>query len=1204
MVSEMIQIDKIDGISLSTKEVTLTKKFEELSKQLKTDVDELVQPTIFQSGGNIYLYDINKTYNIIKIIYNKWAQKMNISFDYYHQINFNSIEFNKTDNASIETRLSDISKQINNLFIDIDNFIKYKNKFFTNDNYNKCCNLLFDINIYIMKLNNEKKKIDTLTVDLNSALNISIYDKIDKNIKQINERIAKMNDIFNEIKSTYNLDKIDDNILEKFNQLCMTLKGGTHQIFKDYNIELRTLYNKITVYKIKYNDFTKAVSQYNILYMQFHNHQSFVIKYIQTILLSQDYKIYYNISKGTVYYYSQIIEDILKKIETSGLKDHNITYMRNSHYITLKIINSCFQYLLKNWNVFPNKPVDKSDEEIKNISRLIVIPNIVKLYNSELDTYDTKYIKDDDYDLELKKGLFMFNLLKDIIDGYASVYKSPVAVYLRINDKDAVKRSKHNKIFSIDDNNNFISDNIQKCTGKTQKDIQTFLSIKFKAIYDEFGFSDNSTLALFMGLPNFLAKGESIMMMTYGYSGVGKTYTIFGGNGHSGILQKTLQSIQHQEAVYFRIFEIYGLALPYKSYWTNRNPEDYYHKIYAYTKADINEEKDDTATIEKGKMDEFLSLVKNNNSIGYEELNDNEIKNFEQFVVNIDNNYRKKNGRIKKTINNPQSSRSIMVYEFKIRIKEIKGRNYATFIVMDLPGKENIIDTYINVNNDELDDYNIGLNVPMIENLITNFYDHIGDLSKKTLKEKQEFITSKLLAILKYSKLIRASMFINPIFLSIFPEIANGFITYLKNNHRELYDEIINKHVIKSIRLGINNLLPHKYRYEEDVTIRDLFRDKNITLYTTRNKNKKYIEYDEDYNEDEIDKYSDAGVTDAGTQMGKSSSSKKIPDHDKSKTPKENPKENYIKKFKICMIASEILKHIINNNKIDILCDFYKKLLNINDEISISPQTLPFEAFYINENIIGIIKSLAECPGFTKPEIGINEDFFKSLDKKSYYKIPDHIPLTITTTRKDVTRSDINDKYMFKVISFENDTKIKYNYYKKETDVKKLEITYKSILTENKELYQDKDTYIEPLPNFYTETLAQTYFIRELLRSYIRNKNTGNDVLLIEDNGDFIFDTIDYQYIYYTFGEKNTSIIKWITTTYNYDKSYTETPPIQTFMKNYFGSDSDEKPYINNFYLFYVIGNASEQDKICEKQIKMIADSKIFIDTFNSYKKS
>ena len=44
------------------------------------------------------------------------------------------------------------------------------------------------------------------------------------------------------------------------------------------------------------------------------------------------------------------------------------------------------------------------------------------------------------------------------------------------------------------------------------------------------------------------------MMITYGYSGVGKTFTLFGGKGDSGVLQNSILGIQGDTEIWMRTF--------------------------------------------------------------------------------------------------------------------------------------------------------------------------------------------------------------------------------------------------------------------------------------------------------------------------------------------------------------------------------------------------------------------------------------------------------------------------------------------------------------------------------------------------------------------------------------------------------------------------------------------------------------------------
>lgn len=75
----------------------------------------------------------------------------------------------------------------------------------------------------------------------------------------------------------------------------------------------------------------------------------------------------------------------------------------------------------------------------------------------------------------------------------------------------------------------------------------------------------------------------------------------------------------------------------------------------------------------------------------------------------------------------------------------------------------------------------------------------------------------------------------------------------------------------------------------------------------------------------------------------------------------------------------------------------------------------------------------------------------------------------------------------------------------------------------------------------------------------------------------------------------------WFESSYDFNKSYTEEPPIATFMKAYFEKEGDDKSnyVINNFYLFYVVSNNKIEK--CANQIKLVSDSKNLIDVISEY---
>jgi hypothetical protein len=115
--------------------------------------------------------------------------------------------------------------------------------------------------------------------------------------------------------------------------------------------------------------------------------------------------------------------------------------------------------------------------------------------------------------------------------------------------------------------------------------LNTLENLKFEEIFDPGNFKENANLSLYMGLANSLSDMKSIMLLTYGYSGVGKTFTLFGSAAKEkreksdGLLQTTLNNLTNFDKIELKAFELYGLGVPYKFYWESNKFE---HFIYNY----------------------------------------------------------------------------------------------------------------------------------------------------------------------------------------------------------------------------------------------------------------------------------------------------------------------------------------------------------------------------------------------------------------------------------------------------------------------------------------------------------------------------------------------------------------------------------------------------------------------------------------------
>merc|ERR1712070_832188 len=70
------------------------------------------------------------------------------------------------------------------------------------------------------------------------------------------------------------------------------------------------------------------------------------------------------------------------------------------------------------------------------------------------------------------------------------------------------------------------------------------------------------------------------MFFTFGYSGVGKTFTLLGNDEIPGLLGSIVNSIQGINRMEVRIYEMYGLGFFEKDNWKNKIYNKYiFHKI-------------------------------------------------------------------------------------------------------------------------------------------------------------------------------------------------------------------------------------------------------------------------------------------------------------------------------------------------------------------------------------------------------------------------------------------------------------------------------------------------------------------------------------------------------------------------------------------------------------------------------------------------
>ena len=444
---------------------------------------------------------------------------------------------------------------------------------------------------------------------------------------------------------------------------------------------------------------------------------------------------------------------------------------------------------------------------------------------------------------ELRIEFNSFDILRDILDKYQLLIRKPVSVYARINDigrdesgfentkemcleKDdfICKKVKNDDyvMFSIFQNpeyENYLNINIDQCNSiqKLKKEKPEIFkkvdrvsrlenATKFDEIFFSAEFSNNKTISRYMLLDKLIENGIGIFLVTYGYSGTGKSYTLFGHKDVGGLLQSTIENIKNIKKTKMRIYEIYGRTLPYSDGYNDLKQLDqdlvYYNmKISDTTKGIILK---DNAT---SKTDDIQKYIKSDKGFIYLPQNKpRELKKSLQSISDLVNNieiFRQNSEprRVKPTVNNPQSSRSILIYDFVFTV-ELEGgvMKDVSFVIDDMPGLEDPIKTYVTENKKKII-FGSGNNFDYFYECVNpnKQIQKIKNISRdRTLRnnnivkyfEKYNFINE--LEYLKYpiqyyQELLLMSSLLNPLYISLLkPNDMFGIFNKYKEGFRSL----------------------------------------------------------------------------------------------------------------------------------------------------------------------------------------------------------------------------------------------------------------------------------------------------------------------------------------------------------------------------------------------------------------------------------
>jgi hypothetical protein len=604
-----------------------------------------------------------------------------------------------------------------------------------------------------------------------------------------------------------------------------------------------------------------------------------------------------------------------------------------------------------------------------------------------------------------------------------------------------------------------------------------------------------------------------------------------------------LDNITGLKWVKFRLFELYGHGLAYPHYWEDETTglprtNEIDHKIYSYnleigandiklSSVPTNEvnAKDIKDYIAK-HTDVFADSSTNVQNSTYTLIPGNVISNifsnFDTFMETVEDD-RKKNDRIRDTPNNIVSSRSVLIYDFIINV----GGKNVPFLILDLPGREEIVETYIN---------------PFLEN------KYILELLKSQIQKEQYVQELKMMLMV---------MALNPIAVPVFaPDIVFDFINNCserleifntpiqmkfefdpdpdyKDRNQGVY-EITNEYEIdnKTKKQYITNYIDKKtnihrgFKYLEECINKmgtalsyflDISNDGIVSIKSGRGHGFGYM----DPSVSELQYKALAGIhfINRLIMLGKfqilkelfeTVVNKKLNDHLVNALEKKPSKDitTLFENLQKSGFKGELLNKVENENKTK------KKL---QDLIKYDYYLTPLEGIYINENIAGLIKFLASNENMI-PDKKDRDKFVERLKEKMLqprglnFQYQQKIARIWLTLKNSKNPKEIADRYLLDeknvpamLISKITGTEIDYDMEGMKNNYDKISKSY-----ESKKIFNFEHPLITDILTPYLDEIKD-YKVFYLFGNYegtegdkLKNLKCEHQYSLLENTVDFI----------------------------------------------------------------------------------------------------
>jgi hypothetical protein len=505
-----------------------------------------------------------------------------------------------------------------------------------------------------------------------------------------------------------NADTTSNGLVVEYNKITKEEQLKNVDINTNIQYNSKDFYNFDQTLVIEYNKLLKDQLSTNFAYgSQTHNPLSNINEIKYTYPDNEFYHEYHSLGKFinkdklTSYVYptiTKLLQDLLMIYDTS-LDDQFMT----------------ITYYTKGWFQF----------YIRKLEDYAKINTAALLYHTILNKVLNKMTKNN--------HIFDTHSSSDINQKYFRIL-SQFSVFFKKLQSDSVETTTCNKLFFYVKENTFNEDNIPtiyKTNNKIKQDIRYFDMDDEKLVYKDkkYPFSQeyiDKTLSIskdkgafftnevepqilsgLLSISNIIKNNENCVLFSFGYSGVGKTTNIFGGDEktkNTSLMNMIMMNVKDTHDIEVNISDYYGIKL------NEKEPNVFVMSFEKNAKGVINE-------ITFNEVAPVFITIKNVD----------ELKTLTDGVDSI----RKNKGHIVKTSNNPNSSRSFIVYKFRFTQKQSKQENFL--YVFDMPGVENpSLDSESDLGSTPSTSHfnmlfqNSGGILEPIENIITNLYCDIS----------------------------------------------------------------------------------------------------------------------------------------------------------------------------------------------------------------------------------------------------------------------------------------------------------------------------------------------------------------------------------------------------------------------------------------------------------------------------------------------